>query len=313
MTTRRPLVTTYRPVPDYLGVNENLDIAHIIADLLVEHIEKASENDGKSENKRLMELLAALTSLEDEDGTQPPLPPGPPYLPPNSLPPNSLTRPPYLFPSVRPSATPPLPPPPLQLLPPRPVDQNIYQTNFNKKTFQSNFLETRPIKPIIKGLKNSKKKQKNVVSIDSMIKNLLGNEVNSGFPDKKISRPKPKRPPQYYPFPKQFETKFPVQDIPERKPAKKKAFSSFSRYPINAKKKPSENDVNSAFSRYPIKIPQIKQNQHFSLPIDSLADFNRRKTEKLNSRNSQIVDEDKFISFSDQLRTMLEDLGGRKP
>ena len=259
-----------------------------------------------------MELLAALTSLEGEDGTPPPLPPGPPYLPPNSLPPNSLTRPPYLFPSVRPSTTPPLPPQPPPTLPPRPVDQNIYQTNF-KKTFQSNFQETGPIKPIIKGLKNSKKKQKNVVSIDSMIKNLVSNEVNSGFPDKKISLPTSKRPSPYYPFPKQFETRFPVRDIPERKPAKKKAISSFSRYPINAKKKPSENDVNSAFSRYPIKIPKIKQNQHFSLPIDSLANFNRRKTENLNSRNSQIVDEDEFISFSDQLRTMLEDLGSRKP
>ena len=304
VTTARPVITTYRPVPDYLAATESLDIADIIADLIVEQIENTSENDGKSKNKRFLDLLAALTNLEAEKSTlppplPPPLPPGPPYLPPNSLPPNSVSRPPYLFPTV---SAPPTPPP-------RRVNQNTFQTNFNKNSFQSTFQETRPIKPFIKGLKNSKKKQNiKVASIDSMIKNLLSNEISPEYPDKKVSRPRPKRPQPFYPYPKQFETRKPVKNVPT-KPTKKKESTSISRFPV----KPAKKKGSSSFSRYPIKIPEIKQSQHFSLPIDSLADFNRRKPENLDGRNSANLEDEEFISFSDQLRLMLEELGSREP
>ena len=204
----------------------------------------------------------------------------------------------------------------------RRIYQNQFQTNFNKNNFPSVFQETAPIKPFIKGLNNSKKKQKKKVSpLDSMIQNLLSNEVNPGY-----QSPPPKRPPAFYPYPQQFQNRVPVQTLPERKPAKKKVFSrypikptkkkessssAFSRYPTKpAKRKESEA---SAFSRYPVKIPEIKQNQHFSLPIDSLADLRRQNSEDLNGRNSEITDEEDFVSFSDQLRLMLEDLGSRTP
>ena len=314
-TTARPVITTYRPVPDYLSSSTSkAAIADIIADLLVEHIENTADSEGKTKDKRFLDLLSALSSLEG-DNDSPPLPPGPPYLPPHRLPANSVTRPPsYLFHTVSP------PPPP----PPKRIHQNNFQTNFNKNNFQ----ETGLIKPFIKGLNNSKKKQKKKVSsLDSMLQNLLSNEVNPGYLDTLPQSPPPKRAPAFYPYPQQFQnTRVPVQTLPERKPAKKSSSrypikqvnkkesssSDFSRYPLKpAKKKESSS---SAFSRYPIKIPQIKQNQHFSLPIDSLADLRRQNSEDLNGRNSLISDEEDFVSFSDQLRLMLEDLGGsRRP
>ena len=138
---------------------------------------------------------------------------------------------------------------------------------------------------------------------------------------------RPKRPPSFNPYPKPFETRVPVSTIPVRKPVKKKESSFITRYPIKpakkketpsfprypAPEKPAKKKESTAFSRYPIKIPEIKQNQHFSLPIDSLANFNsRKKAEDLNGRNSPI-DEDDFVSFSDQLRLMLEEIGSRTP
>ena len=315
-TTARPVITTYRPVPDYLSSSTSkVAIADIIADLIVEHIENTAGSDGKTKDKRFLDLLSALTSLEAGKDS-PPLPPGPPYLPPNRLPANSVTRPPsYLFQTVSPP-----PPPP----PPKRIHQNDFQTNFNKNNFQ----ETGPIKPFIKGLNNSKrKKKKKVSSLDSMLQNLLSNEVNSGYLESLPPSPPPKRAPAFYPYPQQFQNRVPVQTLPDRKPAKSQGSSSrypakpvnkkesssstFSRYPIKPVKK--KESSSSAFSRYPIKIPQIKQNQHFSLPIDSLADLRRQTSEDLNGRNSQFSDEDDFVSFSDQLRLMLEDLGSRRP
>merc|ERR1712064_155615 len=69
-------------------------------------------------------------------------------------------------------------------------------------------------------------------------------------------------------------------------------------------KKPDEY---SPFSRYPIKIPKVKKNKHFSLPIDSFATTNIADPVKLSPTNS-VSSEEEFVSFDEQLMKMLQHL-----
>lgn len=299
-------------------MTENIDIADILAELILDQIEESDEANHKKNDKsrqllRLLKILFSLDDVNDSDlkhfkvpkpsSTKPsepktttkyvpvslPYQPGPPYLQSNYLPPNSLiTRPPRFQPQL---------------------PQSLFQTDFSNSIEKpSRFTETSlpPIEKI-----NNENQSKNKNFINNMIKELMSNvDDNSNKYSKQ----------QYYPDqpykynttnkPKKFKRRRrpPVFDAKPTKP--------------NPKPKPEEIDVvirkpakidNSPFSRYPVKIPtnQISQNPNFQLPIDSLANIGNRRPEpeRLSGRNSFVDDDIKFLSFDEQLRKMLKELG----
>ena len=291
-----PSVTTYRPVPSYLNTGDEgaKEIADILAELIVDQINGSGESKGSKRtgsNKVLLKLLQALTdSDEDIDKvskqktttvktTERPLNiqnlPGPPYLPTNYLPPNTLvTRPP----SIR-------PPPP----------QSVFQTKFESgNSYPPRFTET------------SLKK----FNVEDMIKNLMSdldknknnkyNSIRNDSPDRKKYK---RRKPFFNPRPDSPRGGQSVDIVVRDQKTQRIPSVNNNRRPPSS----SPSADNGPFSRYPVRIPQNTRNQHFSLPIDSLTDFVNTPPaqQRITGRTGDLDN----ISFEEQLTKMMKELG----
>lgn len=293
-TSPTPSITTYRPVPSYLSSGDGAkEIADILADLIVDQINRgggsSSEAKRGGSNRVLLKLLQVLTDEEIDTVSKKEttavktteLPfniqnvPGPPYLPTNYLPPNSLvTRPPSIGPS-----------------------QSVFQTKFESGNFYpTSFTENSPKKFNV---------EKEEPFLTNMIQSLMSeldnkNENNSNFsPDrKKYKRRKPFKPrPDFSGGGQSVDIVVRDQNT-QRRPS-----VNNNRRPSSS---PSDNIAdNGPFSRYPVRIPPNTRNPHFSLPIDSLTGFVNKPVQRISGRTGGGDN----ISFEEQLSKMMKELG----
>ena len=286
-------------MPDYLSPEDGTkEIADILADLIVDQINGVGDNKPgtkrRGSSKVLLKLLQALTDEEESDSvsnkettsvktTESPLNiqnlPGPPYLPTNYLPPNSLvTRPPSLRPP-----------------------QSVFQTKFESgNSYPPRFTET--------SLKRFNV-EKEGPFLNNMIKSLMSDfdkknennkfNINKDSPyQKKYNRRK-----AFNPRPGGQSVDIVVREQKTQERPSPPVTSSVN----NNRRPPSSLSDNGPFSRYPVRIPQNTRNPHFSLPIDSLAGIvNTRPAQRISGRTGAGGDN---ISFEEQLRKMMKELG----
>ena len=287
-------------MPDYLSPEDGTkEIADILADLIVDQINGVGDNKPgakrRGSSKVLLKLLQALTDEEEESDsvsnkettsvktTESPLNiqnlPGPPYLPTNYLPPNSLvTRPPSLRPP-----------------------QSVFQTKFESgNSYPPRFTET--------SLKRFNV-EKEGPFLNNMIKSLMSDfdkknennkfNINKDSPyQKKYNRRK-----AFNPRPGGQSVDIVVREQKTQERPSPPVTSSVN----NNRRPPSSLSDNGPFSRYPVRIPQNTRNPHFSLPIDSLAGIvNTRPAQRISGRTGAGGDN---ISFEEQLRKMMKELG----
>ena len=298
--TRRPppSVTTYRPVPDYLSPGDTAEeIADLLADLILDHIDGDNRRD-KMSDKVLLQLLQTLTDdisdgeLGERKTTQSPLNtlPGPPYLPNNFLPPNSLvTRPPSLQPP-----------------------QSLFQTEFATASYPPRFSET--------SLKKFNVEEGSF--LNTMIKDLMSELDKKSNKKYSSNRRKLKRRRPFSPRPGSSGGGSQTVDIVVREeknnrppPALTSSVNNNRRPPTpvtssvkNNRRPPppaSESD-NGPFSRYPVRIPQtqVTRSPHFSLPSDSLSGLTNSAL-GISGRTGA----DNNLSFEEQLIKMMKELG----
>ena len=300
-TPPTPSITTYRPVPSYLSSGDGAEeIADILADLIVDQINRGGESSHdtkrRGSNKVLLKLLQALTDEETDPvsktgmtavkTTELPLNiqnlPGPPYLPTNYLPPNSLvTRPPS--PSIKPP-------------------QSVFQTKFES----GNFYPTRFTETSLKKFNVEKEEPFLTNMIQSLMSELDKKNENNKYsisnfsPDrKKYKRRKPFKPRPDSPGGGQSVDIVVRDQKTQRRPS------------VNNNRRPSSSPSdksadNGPFSRYPVRIPQNTRNPHFSLPIDSLTGFvNKPPAQRISGRTGSRDN----ISFEEQLSKMMKELG----
>lgn len=202
-------MTTYRPVPQYLAINDNMDLADLIANLIVDQIDVDTESD----NERLLKLLKVLTALDDSDkppSTNPPkisAKPGPPYLPISYLPPNSLIN------------TPPVSPGNVQ---------SLYQTNFDSDSQSS---------PALKPPKYTETYPKKF-DFEQSSENIFNKMVKDLMTKKRITQKgQVKKRKKYFPT---SSTKIQTNGSPLL--SKKKDFTQFNRYTVNVPNGFTKND-----------------------------------------------------------------------
>ena len=321
-----PSVTTYRPVPDYLSPGDTAEeIADLLADLILDHIDGDNRRD-KMSDKVLLQLLQTLTDdisdgeLGERKTTQSPLNtlPGPPYLPNNFLPPNSLvTRPPSLQPP-----------------------QSLFQTEFATASYPPRFSET--------SLKKFNVEEGSF--LNTMIKDLMSELDKKSNNKYSSNRRKLKRRRPFSPRPGSSGGGSQTVDIVVREeknnrppPALTSSVNNNRRPPtpvtsivnnnrrpptlvtssvnnnrrppppvtssVNNNRRPpppaSESD-NGPFSRYPVRIPQtqVTRSPHFSLPSDSLSGLTNSAL-GISGRTGA----DNNLSFEEQLIKMMKELG----
>ena len=282
-----PRVTTYRPVPDYVssGAGQQADIATLLADLILDTLEAAPEDS------RLLGVLAALAGREPQPEVTttrrpaaPSLPqvPGPPYLQSSYLPPHSLvTRPPR----------------------PRP-QQPLFQTQFSAAP-PTKFTQTypdpfpRPGKKFNSGLTTNPITNNKNLNLNKMIEELISDvdvqKANDNVGSDRYKYQKKRRKP-FQPRPQKQQSVDVVvrKEKPQRRPVPS---------PVRDPRPVRGSSDRSPFSRYPVRVPQTSAgpSDHFSLPIDSLANINIRPQQRTGPVGAG--------SFEDTLTKMLQDLG----
>ena len=293
-------------MPSYLSPGDGTrEVADILAELIVDQINRGGEKTSsgtqrRGSNRVLLKLLQALTDEERDSVsmkektvvkiTEPPFNiqnlPGPPYLPTNYLPPNSLvTRPPSLRPPQSGFQT------KFETEssnPPRFTETSLKKFNVEtEKPFLTNM-----IKSLMSDFDKKNENNKYTISTDSP------------YQEKKYNRRK-----AFNPRPGGAQSVDIVvrEQKTQRRPPVTPSVNNNRRPPSSLS---SDGGDNGPFSRYPVRLPpQNTRNPHFSLPIDSLAGLvNTRPAQRISGRTGLGTDGEN-ISFEEQLSKMMKELG----